>query len=188
MIRFALLILVAGTACLAAARPAFPSSASQWPAPKAPVIPQADGYVSIAGVAVAPQKNVVYRAVFDATHAAEKPDQLLPALNMAGSELNALGASDVPLQNAKFVIALHGAAVAGLLDEEHYKARFGTSNPNLPVLAGMKKAGVLLYVCGQQLAFDGTDPKTLTPDVTVASDALIVLMTYENQGYALLSF
>jgi intracellular sulfur oxidation DsrE/DsrF family protein len=43
-------------------------------------------------------------------------------------------------------------------------------------------------VCGRQLAFAGTDTKTLTSEVTVASDALIVLMTYRNQGYALLSF
>jgi len=32
------------------------------------------------------------------------------------------------------------------------------------------------------------DPKTLSPDVAVASDALIVPMRYQNAGYALLSF
>ena len=37
-------------------------------------------------------------------------------------------------------------------------------------------------------AFDKTDPKTLSSDVTIASDALIVLMTYQNNGYALMSF
>src|SRR6185295_191221 len=114
--------------------------------------------------------------------------QILPALNMAGSELNALGGSRIPDTKTKFVIAVHGAAVSGLLDDEHYKARFGVNNPNLPVIAGLTKSGVQIYVCGQQLAFDGTDAKTLTSDVKVASDALIVLMTYQNQGYALLSF
>jgi intracellular sulfur oxidation DsrE/DsrF family protein len=52
----------------------------------------------------------------------------------------------------------------------------------------MKKAGVELFVCGQNLAFAKIDPRSLTTDVTVASDALLVLMKYQNEGYALLSF
>jgi intracellular sulfur oxidation DsrE/DsrF family protein len=52
----------------------------------------------------------------------------------------------------------------------------------------MKKQGVEFYVCGQYLAGEKIDPKTLVPDVTVAADALLVLMQYQNKGYALLSF
>ncbi len=183
MERFALLLLLAAPACQTATR-----TEAQRPVAKSPVIPEADGYVAIEGAAMPPRESVTYRAVFDATRAADQPDQILPALNMAGSELNALGASGVPVANAKFVIVVHGAAVGGLLDDEHYKARFGLSNPNLAVIAGLTKSDVQIYVCGQQLAFDGTDARTLASDVKVASDALIVLMTYQNQGYALLSF
>lgn len=43
-------------------------------------------------------------------------------------------------------------------------------------------------MCGHALAFEGIDRKTLSPDVTVASDALIVWMTCQNEGYALMSF
>jgi intracellular sulfur oxidation DsrE/DsrF family protein len=161
---------------------------AQWPAPKAPVIPDADGYVTVPHAAVPPDPARTYRAIFDANRAAEKPTQLLPAVNMAGSELNALGAGGVPLRNAKFVLVFHGDAMAGILDEEHYKAKFGVSNPNLGAIAAMKKLGVEMFVCGQNLAFANVDPKTLTPDVTVASDALIVLMTYQSKGYTLLSF
>jgi intracellular sulfur oxidation DsrE/DsrF family protein len=114
---------------------------AQWPPPKAPAVPEADGYV-------------------------------------AGA----------PLKNGKFVIVFHGAAIDGILDEAHYKTKFGVSNPNLEAIAKLKKAGAELFVCGQNLAFAGIDPKVLTPLVTVASDALIVLMKYENDGYALLSF
>ena len=161
---------------------------AEWPAPKAPIIPEADGYVVIPNVAQPPEPSRTYRAIFDANRAADRATQLVPAINMAGSELNALGAAGVPLHNAKFVVVFHGDAMAGILDESHYKAKFGVSNPNLKVIAAMKKAGVELFVCGQNLAFDKIDPKTLTPDVTIASDALIVLMKYENDGYALLSF
>jgi intracellular sulfur oxidation DsrE/DsrF family protein len=163
-------------------------SAAQWPAPAAPVIPQADGYVTIPKVAIPPTAKRVYRAVYDATKAADKPDQLVPALNMAGSELNALGVAGVPLRNAKFVVVFHGAALDGILDDAHYRAKYKIGNPNLKVLSEMRKAGVEIYVCGQNLAYEHIDPKTLSPDVTVASDALIVLMAYQNDGYALLSF
>lgn len=161
---------------------------AEWPAPVAPVIPEADGYVAIPNAAKAPDKKRIYRAIFDATQGADAPTHLVPALNMAGSELNALGAAGVPLGNAKFVVVFHGAALDGILDEAHYKAKFGTSNPNLKVLAEMKKAGVQLFVCGQNLAFAKVDPATISPLVTVGSDALLVSIEYQNDGYALLSF
>jgi intracellular sulfur oxidation DsrE/DsrF family protein len=107
---------------------------------------------------------------------------------MAGSELNALGAANAPLSNTKFVVVFHGPAVDGILDNAHYKAKFGTDNPNLKTIAEMKKHGVEFFVCGQYLAGEKIDPKTLTGDVTVAADALLVLMQYQNKGYALMSF
>src|SRR5260221_4951397 len=163
-------------------------ASAQWPAPKSPVIPEADGYVTIPGVAIPPEKNRVYRAIFNATLAASDSKQILPALNNAGSELNALGVLGIPLRNAKFVIVFHGPSMDGILDDAHYKAKFGVNNPNLTVLCGMKKVGVKLFVCGQNLAAEKIDPKTISADVNVASDALIVLMKYQNSGYALLDF
>ena len=102
--------------------------------------------------------------------------------------MNALAAAGVPLRNAKFVVVFHGAALDGILDDAHYKAKFGASNPDLKVLIEMKKAGVLLFVCGQNLAFAKVDPATISPAVTAASDALVVSMEYQNDGYALMSF
>jgi intracellular sulfur oxidation DsrE/DsrF family protein len=163
-------------------------SAAEWPAPKSPVVPAADGYVAIPNVELPPTRANTYRAIFDATHEADKPTQLVPALNMAGSELNALAVAKVPLENAKFVVVFHGSAVDGILDDAHFKAKFGVENPNLRAIATMKKQGVEFYVCGQYLAGEKIDPKILTPDVTLAADALLVLMQYQNRGYALLSF
>jgi len=167
-----------------AAAPAAP----RWPEPKAPVVTHADGFVLIPGAAVPVTPSRVYRAVYDCTRGADKPSQLLPGINMAGSELNALAVSGVPVTNARFVLVFHGGALDGLLDDRHYRARFGVANPNLEALRQMKRAGAKLYTCGQNLAFARIDPATLSPDVEVASDALVVLMTYQNQGYALLSF
>jgi len=186
VLRRALSLALVGAACRAA-DPGAPSP-SRWPAPASPAVAEADGYVTIPGAAVPPDAVTVYRTIFDATRAAADPKQLLPAVNMAGSELNALAASGVPISHARFAVVFHGAAIDGLLDEAHYRAKHRVGNPNLPAIAALKKAGVELFVCGQQLAADDVDPGTLTPDVVVASDALIVLMTYHDKGYAILGF
>jgi hypothetical protein len=45
--------------------------------------------------------------------------QLVPALNMLGSELNALGAAGVPQRNVKFALVFHGPAIDAILDEPY---------------------------------------------------------------------
>jgi hypothetical protein len=116
-------------------------AAAQWPPPKAPAVSGADGYVEIPNAALAPTKTSNYRAIFDATRPADKPTELLPALNMAGSELNALAAANVPMTDARFAVVFHGPAVDGILDQAHYNAKFGTSNPNVKAIAEMKRRG-----------------------------------------------
>ena len=64
------------------------SHAGRWAAPRSPVIPGASGYVVIPGVAVPPRPARVYRAIFEATRAAELPG---PVIDNAASELNAFG-------------------------------------------------------------------------------------------------
>src|SRR6185436_1001663 len=90
----------------------------------APAIPEADGYTIIPGAKLAPDKKRIYRAIYDATRSGKETSQLLPALNMAGSELNALAVCGIPLTNAKFVVVFHGAAINGILDNDHYKEKF----------------------------------------------------------------
>jgi intracellular sulfur oxidation DsrE/DsrF family protein len=182
MVKAAPIALAAVVAFAAAAH------AYDWGKPSAPVIPQADGFFAIRDAALTPRPSETFKAVFDATRGAEKPTQILPALNMAGSELNLIVESGVPLANAKFVVVFHADGIDGILEDSAYRAKFGVANPNLAVLSELRRKGVELYVCGQNMAFVGIDPKTIAPEVRVASDALIVLMTYEMRGYALMSF
>jgi intracellular sulfur oxidation DsrE/DsrF family protein len=175
--KFLILICCLGFACSASAQ----GSSS-------PVIPEADGFTILSGAAIQPDRDRVYKAIYNATIFSADSKQILPALNMAGSELNAFGVCKVPISHAKFVIVFHGEAINGILDDDHYKKKYGTGNPNLKVLSELKKAGVQLFVCGQNLLSEKIDFKTISPDVTIASDALIVLMAFQNDGYALMSF
>jgi hypothetical protein len=40
----------------------------------------------------------------------------------------------------------------------------------------------------QYLAAEKIEPESVVPEVTVAAEALLVLIQYQNNGYALLSF
>jgi intracellular sulfur oxidation DsrE/DsrF family protein len=163
-------------------------AAQGWPEPKAPAIPGADGYVVIPNVAVAPDARSAYRVIFDSTRMVSDPSKLLPAVNGAGGVMNDLDVSRVPQARQKFAIVFHGAALDGILDDAHYREKYGMPNPNLPVLAEMRKRGVELFVCGQHLAAEHIDPKILTPLVRVASDAYFVMIAYQNRGYAAMWF
>jgi intracellular sulfur oxidation DsrE/DsrF family protein len=150
---------------------------------------QASGYVQIPGAAVEPDKAHIYKAIFDATKAGELPDKLVPAVQMLGIEQDALlTTSGVPTRNVNLAIVFHGEAIDAALNDASYKARHGAPNPNLAAIAALKKKGAEIFVCGQQMRADGITRAMLSPDVTVASDALIVLMSYQNRGYALMSF
>jgi intracellular sulfur oxidation DsrE/DsrF family protein len=163
-------------------------SAQAWPAPQSPAVPEASGYVHLEGAPFTPTRHEVYKAAFNATLAADKPGDLLPALDNAASELNALAVEGVPLAQAQFAVVFHGGALDGILDDAHYRAKYGIANPNLPVLRKLKAQGTGLYVCGQNLVAAHVDPKTLAPEVEVASDALLVLIALQQKGYAQLDF
>lgn len=154
-----------------------------------PVVPETDGWIDIPNAALTPNPKMFYRMVFDVRKGGAKPSQLVPAINLAASELNTFVAAKVPKSHYRIAMVFHGSgADDGLLDNAHYKAKYGVDNPNLKPLAEMHAAGVEIYVCGEQLIGDGIDFKWLTPDVTVANDGLLALTVFQNKGYAILTF
>ena len=159
-----------------------------WARPVAPIIPDGLGYVAIPNAAVQPDPSRTYRAILNAQYANKEPVQAVPAVLMAGGVLNTLGANGVPPGNVKLAIIFHDGTTDAVLDDAHYRARYHVANPNLKLLSELKKHGVELFICGQTLARMRIDPQWVSPDVKVASSATMVLMTYQNDGYALLSF
>jgi intracellular sulfur oxidation DsrE/DsrF family protein len=160
----------------------------RWPAGKAPAIAEADPYVAIPGAALSPTATSTYSEIFDATKFVSDRKTILPALNAVGGLLNDLAVGGTPTQNAHFVVVFHGAATEGIMNNAYYRKAYGVDNPNLPVIAKMRRMGVEFYVCGQFLAASKIDPATISKDVTVAADAYLVLIAYENKGYGLMLF
>ena len=153
-----------------------------------PVIKEARGYWPLQKAAVQPDKTRDFKVIFDATRTAAKPEDVVPAVGEAAALVNALAATGVPETKRKMAIIFHGAAVDGILDEESYKQKYGIANPNLKLIRNLREAGVELLVCGQYLHFRQIDPAKVASDVQLATSAMIVSVTYQDRGYALLSF
>ena len=165
-----------------------PVLAADLPAPVPSMIPGALPYTPIPGAKAAPDKSHVYKVIFDVTRAAAKPEQPVDGILFAATDLSALRGQGIPAPNTRFALIFHGPAVDGILDNASYRAKFGIDNPNLAMLSALKQAGVEIMACGQFLGAMKIDPRTLSPDVSLASEAFLTLITYQNTGYALLEF
>jgi intracellular sulfur oxidation DsrE/DsrF family protein len=90
----------------------------------------------------------------------------------------------VKQQNLDVAIAIWGEPISVVMKNEAYKKKFGLDNPNIPVLAEMKKAGIKILGCGQSIMRFGIDSADVNPDVTVALSRFTAVSTYQLKGYA----
>lgn len=133
-----------------------------------------------------PQPGHAYKVVFALTQDAKDPGKVNPALDRVARTVNLYVASGVPLAKLKFVAVAYGAATALVLDDAHYQAAYGVPNPNLPLIAELKKAGVTVAVCGQAVAEHHFGYDWVDANVTLALSGLTTVTTLEQQGYALM--
>lgn len=138
------------------------------------------------GVVLMPDKQTIYKAVFDVTQPSKDAKKVSPALDHVARAVNVFAAGGVPLDHMKFVVIVHGPATTDILNEKAYEAKFHAANPNLKVIDALRKAGVEVLVCGNALADLKFDPSEVNPQVKVALSALSTLVILEDQGYALM--
>jgi len=152
----------------------------------AQAITAAGAFHPLPHAAFQPDRNATYKVVFAMTKGAAKPGQVNPALERVARTVNLYVAAGVPLEHLKFVAVAYGPATALVLDDAHYRAQFGVANPNLPVIAQLRKAGVTVAVCGQALAEHHYEQAWVAPDAEVALSALTTITELQQQGYALM--
>ena len=92
----------------------------------------------------------------------------------------------VPLSKLKFVAVASGDATPLVLDDTHYQAQFGVPNPNLALIAALKKVGVTIAVCGQAVAEHHFEYDWVDSSVTLSLSALTTVTTLQQAGYVLM--
>lgn len=74
------------------------------------------------------------------------------------------------------------------MSNEAYQKKYGVDNPNIKVIEELKNAGIKIFACGQSIMKYGIDPKTVSPDVTVAISRFTTVSTYQMKGYAFFKY
>lgn len=137
------------------------------------------------GVVERPQADKHYKALFDLTQGKAAAAKVNPGLDHVARTVNIFAAAGVPVQNLRFDVIIHGPATPLVLSAAAYQAKFGHPNPNLAVIAALRKAGVKIMVCGNALADMHLTPGEVNPQIEVALSALSTVIILQNQGYAL---
>lgn len=145
--------------------------------------------VNPARTAERPDPELRYRVVFSVTEAAAEPGKVNPSLEKVARFLNLLGQDGVRIQPGDVVAVVHGPATASVVKDGPYAMRAKdasvTGNPNLPLIAALKKAGVVVSVCSQALHGQKFEADDVAPDVRLDVAALTTMVNLQLRGYAL---
>lgn len=162
------------------------ATAAETPAMITPGIAGEGPIHPLPSAAYQPQKTATYKVVFAVTKPGDSPKEVSPSLLRVVRTVNLYAAAGVPLSHLKFVAITYGPATGIMLDDEHYKEKYGVANPNLPLVQKLKAAGVDVAVCGQAVLENHFELTWVSPDVTVALSALTTITVLQQQGYALM--
>lgn len=125
-----------------------------------------------------------YRLAFEVATPAGSPDRLNTGFNSVARFLNMHAQAGVPVERLAAAIVVHGAASFELLDDEAYRSRFGTDNPNGELLRELMDSGQRVILCGQSAASRGVPTDQLIPGVEVALSAMTAfILLQDEEGY-----
>ena len=133
-----------------------------------------------------PGPHKLYKALFDLTKPGKSFLELNPGLDHIARAVNTFAAANVPLNHLRFVVIIHGPATPIALGERAFEMKFHHPNPNLRIIAALKRAGVRIWVCGNALGDMHFTPSEVNPQIRVVLSALTTLVIQQDEGYALM--
>jgi intracellular sulfur oxidation DsrE/DsrF family protein len=134
-----------------------------------------------------PDPALRYRVLFNVTVAATAPGSVNPALNRVARLLNLLAEDGIRPAPGDIVAIVHGDATTAIMTDPSYAARTGAAaNPNLPLIARLRAAGVTVAVCSQALHTHNVALADVSPLMRVDVSALVTLSNLQLRGYALI--
>ena len=149
-----------------------------------PTIQEAGAIVALPTAGMQPDKNTDYKVVFNVTGRGA-PEKIEIGLDRVARSVNLFTSAGVPLSRLHFIVVVHGPAAPAILDDAHYKEKFGVENPNTKLISALEKAGVQVVVCGQALAHNKFPEAWVNPQVEITLAALTDLIILQQQGYVL---
>lgn len=155
---------------------------AQQPTKAGPIIESAGAVFSVAPTLATPTDRE-YRLAFDVSSPASSPERMNVAFNTAARFLNMHGQAGVPADRIGAALVVHGGASLELLDDEAYRERFGTHNPNGDLLRELVAKGHRVILCGQSAASRDVPTNRLIGGVEVALSAMTAFLLLQDEGY-----
>ncbi len=153
-----------------------------------PIIKNYGGIFDVPDAVEKPDPTLTYNIVIEVVTGSNKPEELNASLNNVARLINLHAIGGVPKENLNVVVAIHGEAAYTIMQNDAYKAKYKTDNPNLGLYQELSNAGVKLFVCGQSLIARKIDRNKLSPAIQIATSMLTVVSTYQLKGYAAFKF
>lgn len=147
-----------------------------------PIIESAGAVYRVAPTLATPTDRD-YRLAFDVSTPAPSPDRLNVAFNTAARFLNMHGQAGVPTEHLGVALVVHGGASLELLDDEAYRERLGTDNPNAALIRELVGKGHRVILCGQSAASREVPTDRLIEGVEVALSAMTAFLLLQDEGY-----
>lgn len=137
-------------------------------------------------LAFQPNPKGTYKVVFGITKMGAAPNKVSKSWSHVARAVNLYVAAGVPVSHLKFVAIAFGGGTATVIDNAHYKAKYGVDNPNLKIIKELKAKGVKVAVCRQAVAEHHFSRDWVSKDVQLAVSGLTTLIDFQLKGYALL--
>jgi len=134
-----------------------------------------------------PDNTHEYKLLFELI--GKNPDSLSGEINFSLDEvariLNMHVASGIPKDNIVPVVVIHGPGLETVWNDEAYQLKHSIDNPNVRLVREMEKIGAKFIVCGQAMAFFGTEKEDLLRGIKITLTAQTVLSNNQSKGFVL---
>ena len=153
-----------------------------------PVIKNYGGIFDVPDAVEKPNPDLDYKIVIELLTGSEKPGVYNASLNNIARLINLHSVGGVPKEKLQIVVAIHGEAAYSVMNNDAYRDKYRTTNPNLDLYKELSEAGVKFFICGQSLISRDIDRMKMVPEVKIATSMLTTVTTYQLMGYAVLKF
>lgn len=129
-----------------------------------------------------------YKVIFDVFTDDIDKNKVNPKLATVVNYLSAYTQEELPKENLKITVILHGLATKNALNDAAYKKLFDVENPNSTLIKELKDANVEFYVSGKSYYGKVYEFKDKLPSIKLAYSAIATLKWYQADGYEVINF
>jgi intracellular sulfur oxidation DsrE/DsrF family protein len=166
--------------------PAF--TKAQTPLRINPIIKTFGGAFEIPYAIEKPDPSLFYKIIVEVQEVRNEPAEVNWALNNAARLINLHVIGGVPYDHLDVVVVVHGEATYAAMNNEAYKTKYKTDNPNRNLFKELDGAGVKLFICGQSLINREVDRTKLVPEIKIATSMITTMTTHMMKGYVPMKF